>query len=244
MQPPLIKKDSFYWRNRARLLENKKNYRRTEKGKEATRLYNKKYSELHKDEIRLYNKKYHFANKERNNYVSRVNSKKYRALYPERVAASARASVKKNALKVKSYKNKWYLGNKTRLAITFKVNYGLNKVNILRRMKEDNLRVKIKVFNHYSNNKNVCNCCGENRFHLLELDHLIPRRQKGATGMVLYWKLFRNIFPVGYQVLCRSCNGMKETLPQCPCLWSIENRLKYGIPFAKSPEEVSVELNV
>lgn len=49
-----------------------------------------------------------------------------------------------------------------------------------------------------------CQCCGENLYEALTLDHVIPRA-RGGTGD-----------PVNIQVLCLLCNSMKGDGEECP----------------------------
>lgn len=71
--------------------------------------------------------------------------------------------------------------------------------------------LKFETLRHYSNGKPKCSCCRENIILLLTLDHIdgsgSRHRKAGSGGGInFYSKLRKQGFPVGYQVLCFSCN--------------------------------------
>ena len=91
------------------------------------------------------------------------------------------------------------------------------------KMRERKLRIKVEVINHYSNGKNNCKCCGENRIVFLTLDHIngggIKHKKeiniKGGTAF--YEWIIKNIFPEGFQILCYNCNcGRDKNGGICP----------------------------
>lgn len=77
--------------------------------------------------------------------------------------------------------------------------------------------VRRKVLMHYSNGALVCICCGDNRYCFLTIDHIIPIRKRNQTGSALHYRLVRENFPVGFQVLCMNCNKLKRDYAKCPC---------------------------
>lgn len=75
------------------------------------------------------------------------------------------------------------------------------------------------VLNHYSNGTMACNCCGENIYDFLSLDHINGggnQHRKKEKGR-LEPKLIKANFPDGYQVLCHNCNmGKRFNNNICP----------------------------
>ena len=72
--------------------------------------------------------------------------------------------------------------------------------------------------------KPQCNCHGhvETCIELLVIDHKKKRtkKEKGLTGKSFYKYLKENNYPEGYQVLCFSCNFVKELYNgKCPHLF-------------------------
>jgi hypothetical protein len=71
--------------------------------------------------------------------------------------------------------------------------------------------------------KPQCNCPGhvETCIELLVIDHKKKRtkEEKGLAGKPLYEYLKKNNYPDGYQVLCFSCNFVKEKYDKCPHLF-------------------------
>ena len=64
-----------------------------------------------------------------------------------------------------------------------------------------------------------CACCGTTHFVFLALDHVnndgAACRKKNDNGSGLLYKLRRNGWPPGFQVLCHNCNYAKQFGP-CP----------------------------
>jgi hypothetical protein len=84
---------------------------------------------------------------------------------------------------------------------------------------------KIEVFAYYSDG--CCECCGEERFEFLTIDHIggggaVERRTRKALGgsSAAGWNQCRDLkkrgFPAGYQVLCYNCNCAREFSDYCP----------------------------
>lgn len=80
-------------------------------------------------------------------------------------------------------------------------------------------RIKEIVLNHYSNNTLKCQCCGEDDYHGLTIDHInndgTEHRKEVGTGNGLYKWLIKNNFPGGFQVLCWNCNCIKYYFKSC-----------------------------
>ena len=101
-----------------------------------------------------------------------------------------------------------------------------NRLELSKKTKERNLKVKEEVLGHYSkklSNSDVpcCNCCGEHEFLIfLTIDHITNRKnathKKGLVSTKLYRYLQKNGYPSGYQVLCWNCNSAKSDSGICP----------------------------
>ena len=79
--------------------------------------------------------------------------------------------------------------------------------------------------------KPQCNCPGhvETCVELLVIDHKKKRtkKEKGLTGKSFYKYLKENNYPEGYQVLCFSCNFVKELYNgKCPHLFEKYSKKK------------------
>jgi hypothetical protein len=82
-------------------------------------------------------------------------------------------------------------------------------------------RDKCDVISYYGPD---CQCCGEDFYPFLVLDHIkgqgTKQRQElkaQGRGSNFYRWLIRNDFPGGFQVLCANCNMAKGTKDHCPC---------------------------
>lgn len=90
------------------------------------------------------------------------------------------------------------------------------------RIKEYQRKVKIEVFNHYSNEDIRCQCCNEKEIKFLCLDHIDGgggeerKRLNGRGGVIFYAYLKAHKYPEGYQLLCFNCNGAKGIYGFCP----------------------------
>jgi len=73
------------------------------------------------------------------------------------------------------------------------------------------LEIKLKVFEHYAANAAKCNICGIKNIRCLTIDHIDGggKKHRGKVGDI-YRYLFRNKFPLGFQVLCMNCNWLKS----------------------------------
>lgn len=69
-----------------------------------------------------------------------------------------------------------------------------------------------KVIGYYSKGKFVCACCGECERSVLQIDHPnndgYAHRAKIGVSKLYQW-LVNNNFPIGFEVLCASCNFSK-----------------------------------
>lgn len=80
------------------------------------------------------------------------------------------------------------------------------------------LSLRTKILDAYGGK---CECCGEDRYIFLTIDHIIPQSKKNRTdGSNLYRYLLRNNFPKdNYRILCYNCNcarGHRGSDDICP----------------------------
>lgn len=73
---------------------------------------------------------------------------------------------------------------------------------------------------HYSENKNCCKCCGENKIEFLSIDHIngggTKHRKEIGGGQLMYQWLIKNNFPKGFRILCFNCNQSLGIYGYCP----------------------------
>lgn len=85
--------------------------------------------------------------------------------------------------------------------------------------KERRKQQKIKVISHYSEGKNCCACCGENKMEFLTINHINGgghKHQREIGRGQLYQWLIKNHFPEGFNVLCWNCNCSLGKYGYCP----------------------------
>ena len=99
--------------------------------------------------------------------------------------------------------------------LRYKANPELKKVSERR----SRLSIRQRVLAHYSPTSSpCCACCGTTE--KLSIDHINGdgaehRRELNTSGIRIYRWLIRENFPLGYQVLCMSCNASKSSGPSC-----------------------------
>lgn len=74
---------------------------------------------------------------------------------------------------------------------------------------------------HYGGNPPVCECCGEQQYEFLCIDHINGggtnhRKQLKKEGITLYRWLIKQGFPIGYRILCSNCNSSYGAYGYCP----------------------------
>ena len=127
----------------------------------------------------------------------------------------------KNKDKIKEYTKKWAKEHpdkrreyRRKEYLKAKMDKNLMKKRI--KIKKDwELRLKIEVLSHYSNNKIECQKCGTNDVRILVLNHergggSRDRKQLNKYGMAFYNYLKRQNYPSGFNVLCRNCDWIER----------------------------------
>lgn len=87
------------------------------------------------------------------------------------------------------------------------------------RAKLDRIRIKYEIMKHYCRGIPKCQCCGEEIFEFLSIDHINgggSNHRKKLKGSTIYYWLKKNNYPKGYQVLCINCNFAKGHFGSCP----------------------------
>lgn len=76
-----------------------------------------------------------------------------------------------------------------------------------------------KIFNAYGGK---CECCGENKYEFLSIDHKhgggVKERKadKGYTTYYVMRRVIKNNFPNTYRILCHNCNQAVGRYGYCP----------------------------
>lgn len=81
--------------------------------------------------------------------------------------------------------------------------------------KEKRLILRKLVLKYYGNK---CECCGEDKFEFLALDHINGgggKHRKEIGGDITLW-LIRHNFPEGFRILCHNCNQALGCYGYCP----------------------------
>lgn len=97
---------------------------------------------------------------------------------------------------------------------------GLNKECsncVSSKQKNVRIRKKWKVLSHYSDGSMECECCHDNHFEFLTVDHINGdgKTHRKKVGDVYQWAL-NNDFPPGLRVLCMNCNLSFGIYGYCP----------------------------
>jgi len=95
-----------------------------------------------------------------------------------------------------------------------------NRLKVNKEQRDRNAKVKYTTLSHYSNGIPKCAHCGFEDTRALCIDHInndgnqerkrLLGRNFGVRGTFICNYLYRNNFPVGYQVLCANCNLIKH----------------------------------
>ncbi len=137
-----------------------------------------------------------------------------------------RETQKKYYLNNKEYlslQNKQYqIENKEKIQIQRKEYYSLNSEKISIRDKKKRMEIRYDIISYYTDGIMKCMCPGCNEDHLdfLTIDHINNdgaehRKEIGDGGSNLYYWIYKNNFPEGFQVLCMNCNFSKGKHGHC-----------------------------
>ena len=89
-----------------------------------------------------------------------------------------------------------------------------------------NHNVRYEVIKHYSKGMMNCDCCAENIYNFLTIDHINHKNSykgdhniKLSGGFLLVNWIRKNNYPEGFRVLCYNCNsgrGKRNMNDVCP----------------------------
>ena len=91
--------------------------------------------------------------------------------------------------------------------------------------------IRRKIFEHYGT---ICAGCADDSFDSLQLDHIggdgkanrLELMGKNKAGYPFYRKIIQLNYPEGFQTLCKTCNAMKQNLPNEEFITHIQRILK------------------
>ena len=114
---------------------------------------------------------------------------------------------KKNKEKTKEYANKNYANNREKI-----IQQKIFSNTKMRRL------ARLDCIKHYSNDKNMCSCCGENHIEFLAIDHIKGNGNEHRKSLKDYLPLIlkRKKYPKGYRILCHNCNSSIGFYGYCP----------------------------
>lgn len=158
----------------------------------------KHYRELHKDRIKKRRKELYNLNKPIRSEKKKEYQKQWRH---------------ENKEYLKEYNKKHHQLKKTERNIHSRLYYKTNRDMLVIKQRKYNNKMKIQIYNHYSNFNIKCNCCGESMIEFLSIDHInndgFEHRKTVGNGTALYKWLISNNYPLGFQILCHNCNFAK-----------------------------------
>lgn len=124
-----------------------------------------------------------------------------------------------NKEKVSKVQKAYYQKHKEKYKAKARLYYKNNKKKCSEWAKKRGLERRLDVLTYYSEGKLRCNCCGEDQYEFLCIDHIenngAQHRRETKTSTIYQW-LITNNYPKGFQVLCHNCNMAKGFYKQCP----------------------------
>jgi hypothetical protein len=130
----------------------------------------------------------------------------------------------------KKYSAKWNKQNKDKLSTAYKKYYHgsmteeqkkKKRIVSLLWSKDKFVELKKLVLLKYSDNKLICNCCGESIYEFLTIDHVNggggQERKKRSAINFLRFLLREPLDLTKYQVLCYNCNCFNKNKKEIIC---------------------------
>lgn len=85
-------------------------------------------------------------------------------------------------------------------------------------------KMRMTIIIHYGGNPPKCACCGENAIEFLTVDHInrdgynLRKTKLSQTSAKEYYRIVKEGFPEGIQILCMNCNWARRGKKQhfCP----------------------------
>ena len=127
----------------------------------------------------------------------------------------------RNKERVKEYGKRAYYKNHKR-TLEIKKKWREQNIELLRkkqreRKKEQYHKLRKLIIEHYGGK---CNCCGENHYEFLVIDHVngsgTKERKKIGAANNFYRKIIKENYPKDYQILCANCNMARRNNGVCP----------------------------
>ena len=134
----------------------------------------------------------------------RERSARYRSENKGLISDSSALYYKENRERIKAYNLRHYTQNR-------------REINVRKRARH--ARIRADVVSHYGSK---CECCGENTYEFLAIDHVAGDRPPGAPSRsldLLRW-LRRHNYPAGFRLLCHNCNMSYGMYGICPHVFS------------------------
>lgn len=124
-----------------------------------------------------------------------------------------------NIEKLKQYRKNYYLKNKDILREKIYEWRKKNPDKVKSYLKKCQAKYKLLALTYYGGKPPMCNCCKEDIYEFLSIDHINGGGKKHRDKIKrhqLYDWLVNNNFPDGFQVLCFNCNFAKGHFGECP----------------------------
>jgi hypothetical protein len=180
----------------------------------------KKWRAKNSEELKKYQKKYRIQNEEKLKFQLQC----YDILHSDEISANQRVWRIINEDYIKTFdKLRDQTPQRRQMLKEYSANFKKRHPEVYGEMREyskqTHSELKYDVFLHYSKNKIQCNCCGENEFEFMTVDHIEgiqKTKHPKLRSVFLYRWLVKNNFPEGYQILCYGCNLLKSNNLVCP----------------------------
>lgn len=99
---------------------------------------------------------------------------------------------------------------------TDRLYYSNNREKLLKVQKQTRINRRNKVISYYGGK---CNCCGENLYEFLSIEHLdgggTKHRKELSSPNIDRW-IIKNNYPSNFTILCHNCNFAKGIYGKCP----------------------------
>jgi len=140
-------------------------------------------------------------------------SNKWRKENHERVIKRKREHYAENQERLVNEKRKRYRVDPEKYKAQARKSNKKHRTKILQKKKKEFQDYRLNVLTYYSKGTPKCKNCGVSGVPFLNIDHIYGRRQMGHSRNMGTLKLYRYLHkehPTGYQVLCYTCNMLKE----------------------------------
>lgn len=157
------------------------------------------------------------AKKYRNSEKYRITHEKYYNIHKKELNEYRLKWDKENPEYHSSYHKEYYEKNKERINKNTKRRHIENREEDLEKARQKRLRIKFTLLSAYGGK---CECCGEDNWQFLTLDHInndgAEQRKKFGKAEKFYRYLIRENFPKDIRILCWNCNCSRGMYGYCP----------------------------